>query len=565
MPRRMMVVVVVFLSLLSILPSAAQNRFMVIRGRLAIMWGDTLNGRARLEKYTVYGQDGHAYQLDLNETQKAQLGFESGVEVEIEVSVAADINKPLAANTVRIASHATTAQSAALQDSPRRYQNILCSSPGTMQFPHDPTYYQELMGAGSLFWDRTARVKFESYTTSWVALQQPIASFLTTDINGTVIPMFQPLAEACVQAAQGQINDPTVDGINFFFSEDIGCCAWGGQIDINMGQGVKRYADTFMPPWVDLLATLGHELGHSIGLPHSGGVGGEAYGNRFDLMSDLWTDCARAIDVKWGCMPQGTIFPQLLKLGAIDPARFTTFSSPTDQPAYFTVLIASLYRPSSELPSDYVYGVNVDESKYGGEFGLTVEYRDNRPTSSYSYDQKLPVRGIVIHERNEFGRPDPDHLLVSGQDTSGLIWPVGSKLTYSFATVCVLKETEFGAQVSIGVNGADCANPPPPVVGKATGLVLHDLAIVVTENIDVATLPQEIVVGIYREEKPVEKLMAVVTLNITPYQLNQYVGAWDKCDKAGDYYIKGAVGRVNISKSIIHLSCGKTFVPLARG
>ena len=370
--RRLLMWSTVFFLLISLTPLSAQNRFTVVKGRLAISWGDMLDG-TKLEAYAVNGEDGHTYQLDLNETQKAQLGYESGVQVQIELPVNADTDKITTVNSVSLLNSSTTqnAHPAALQDSPRRYQNILCTSPGTKKFPHDPAYYQELIGAGSLFWDRTARVKFESYTTSWVSLDQPIASFLTTDISGTVIPLFQPLAEACIRAAHGQIRDSGVDGINFFFSENIGCCAWGGQIDVDLGQGVRRYANTFMPPWVDLLATLGHELGHSIGLPHSGGVGGKAYGNRFDLMSDLWTDCARATDAKWGCMPQGTIFPQLVKLGAIDPTRYKTFSSPTEKPAYITVLISALYRSSTELPGDYLYGINIDESKYAGKFGLT--------------------------------------------------------------------------------------------------------------------------------------------------------------------------------------------------
>ena len=72
--RRLLMAFAVFFLLISLTPLSAQNRFTVVKGRLAISWGDMLDG-TKLEAYAVNGEDGHTYQLDLNDTQKAQLGY----------------------------------------------------------------------------------------------------------------------------------------------------------------------------------------------------------------------------------------------------------------------------------------------------------------------------------------------------------------------------------------------------------------------------------------------------------------------------------------------------------
>ncbi len=554
---RRLSLILLALAILSLLPIGAYAAGpTIIEGTLQIEWGEPERTSSGLEVYTVSSRDGNMYQLVLNDTQKAQLGYESGVKVKLEASVVQDQSATVQ-NVVSVQSQISV-QSGDLQSRPRRYLNILCASPGTKKFPYPPSRYQSLMLKESDFWYQTAGVTFEAVTTEWVFASKAISTYLTLDPkSGWWVPNFQALSNDCSQAAANKIGDPTgYDGINFFFAQDIGCCAWGGGVTVTINGVTKSFSATWMPPWSWILAGLAHELGHSLGLPHSAGSDGGTYTNRFDLMSDLWTDCSKATDPKWGCLPEGTIYEHLIKLNALDANRFTTIS--TDKQTVTTVFLASLYRPAADLPSEYVYGVNIDEMKYGGKFGLTAEYRDNK----YDPNHRLPVaKGVVLHERNEFGRPEPDHLIVP---KDGLVWNVGAKFTFSFATVCVLKETEFGVQISVGVNGADCANPPPPVVGKATGFVLHDLAIVVTENIDTATLPSEITVGIYRMEGAAEKLLAVTTLKITPYQENQYLGAWDKCDKEGDYFLRGSVGEVNITSSPLHLHCSRLFLPIAR-
>lgn len=529
----------------------------IIKGTLQIQWGEPERASG-IEIYELTALDGTTYQLNLNDTQKAQLGRESGVQVTIEADVVQDYQATV--QSVVEVSPKISVQSGDLQSRPRRYLNILCASPGTKKFPYKPANYQTLMQKESDFWFRTAGVTFETDTTDWVFASQPISMYLTFDpVSGWWVPKFHELANTCAQAAQNQIADPSVyDGINFMFAENIGCCAWGGGENV-IFNGVSRfYKATWMPPWIDIMQVLAHELGHSLGLPHSAGAGGKAYGSRFDLMSDLWTDCPRAQDPTWACLPQGTIYPQLMRLSALDPGRTLTIG--TNNQDFRTLYLASLYTPSDQLPPEYIYGVTINQIQYGDKFGITAEYRDNRKGRDYPYDVKLPVRGVVFHERNLFGRPDPEHLLVPG--ANDLVWAPGSKLTYSFVTICVVKETQYGVQIDIGLNGVDCANPPV-LTGRATSLVLHDLAIVITEGINPEHLPSEIRVGVYRQEDSTEKLIEISVLALSPNQGNQYSGPWDKCDRKGQYFVKGMIGQVSITKTITQLACSKAYLPFS--
>lgn len=537
---------------LAILPlEAAASGPTIIKGTLQIQWGDSERGTG-LEVYELAGEDGHIYKLNLTDEQKATVGSEGGIQLTLE----AVISSQEIISVKKIETRPPiSVQGGELQSRPCRYVNVLCAGQGTTVFPHEPDWYTNIVTAASNYWEKTAGISFESTTTQWVFASQPISNYLRLDTKGNWIPIFFELKNTCAQAAASQIGNPSrLDGINFFFAQSIGCCAWGGGEELTINGVKKFFRTTLMPHWTWLFAGLAHELGHNLGLPHSAGPDGKVYTNKFDLMSDLWGECYLAIDAQWGCMPQGTLFPQLMKLNAIENSRYALIS--TDKKEVKTYFLGALYRPESDLPPEYVYGLMIDEKKYGGKFGVTAEYRDN----AYDPNHRLPVsKGVVLHERNEFGRPEPDHLIANG---SKMTWEVGTKFTFSFTTVCVEKEIEFGIQVSVGVNGADCENPPPPVVGKADGFITYNLVIVPTHDIDLAQLPPSINVAIYRKEGNSEKLLTVVVLPKSTNDPSQYVGYWHSCDKPGVYFVRGGVDSVNITQYFMHIDCSKISLPI---
>jgi hypothetical protein len=76
---------------------------------------------------------------------------------------------------------------------------------------------------------------------------------------------------------------PNYDNINFVLSNDLDCCAWGGGYFSSVDS--KVYGATWEPPWGQETGTYSHEMGHSLGLPHSGWVY-YAYDSPWDIMSD---------------------------------------------------------------------------------------------------------------------------------------------------------------------------------------------------------------------------------------------------------------------------------------
>ena len=83
--------------------------------------------------------------------------------------------------------------------------------------------------------------------------------------------------------AQG-INFKVYNNINFVLSNDLDCCAWGGGYYSSVDG--KSYGATWEPPWGQNVPTYAHEMGHSIGLPHSGWVY-YAYDSPWDVMSSV--------------------------------------------------------------------------------------------------------------------------------------------------------------------------------------------------------------------------------------------------------------------------------------
>src|SRR5262249_34409406 len=118
----------------------------------------------------------------------------------------------------------------------------------------------------------------------WVTLPPPQSyyapcTFSSTCFTGTNYTNFNNDAVAAA-TAQGIVFTP-YDNINFVLSNDLDCCAWGGSLTISG----KTYGTTWEPPWGQETSVYSHEMGHSIGLPHSGWVY-YAYDSPWDVMSN---------------------------------------------------------------------------------------------------------------------------------------------------------------------------------------------------------------------------------------------------------------------------------------
>src|SRR5262249_15383732 len=116
----------------------------------------------------------------------------------------------------------------------------------------------------------------------WLTLPNPKSFYANCGWNGSCADL-QALGDdgTALGRAQG-IDFTKYDNINFVLSNDLDCCAWGGGYISAVDS--KLYGSTWEPPWSQETGTYAHEMGHSIGLPHSGWVYHD-YDSPWDVMS----------------------------------------------------------------------------------------------------------------------------------------------------------------------------------------------------------------------------------------------------------------------------------------
>ena len=100
-------------------------------------------------------------------------------------------------------------------------------------------------------------------------------------------------------AARQGVNVTAYDAVNFVLNDDLDCCSWGGAFIYN-GQ---IYHGTWEAPWGQDTSYYAHEMGHALGLPHSGWAY-YAYDSPWDIMSMHAavpeTDCGRYTSANHG-------------------------------------------------------------------------------------------------------------------------------------------------------------------------------------------------------------------------------------------------------------------------
>ncbi len=116
----------------------------------------------------------------------------------------------------------------------------------------------------------------------WIKLPNPKSYYANCSFNTACLDFSHVQADAGAAVTANGIDLTQYDTVNLVFSNDLDCCSWGGGVFLNG----RSYAATYEPPWGQVTSTYTHELGHSLGLPHSGWLY-YSYDSPWDTMSSI--------------------------------------------------------------------------------------------------------------------------------------------------------------------------------------------------------------------------------------------------------------------------------------
>ena len=237
----------------------------------------------------------------------------------------------------------------------------------------------------------------------WITLPGSKATYANCGFGSTCANI-NLLTTDAVNAAHAQgISFAAYDNLNIVLSNDLDCCAYGGGRTIDG----KFMGVTWEPPWGQETRVYAHEMGHSLGLPHSGWVY-FAYDSPWDVMSDysdlVVLNCGSYFSRNdnttrnLGCREPGNgyISPYKDVLGWIPAGNQVTTNTTSNTTV--TIEGASLTLGSGVkmvkvcLPGFSCTGTG-SSTRY-----FTIEARVKNGGATTLYDNGIPNEGVIIHD-----------------------------------------------------------------------------------------------------------------------------------------------------------------------
>ncbi len=320
---------------------------------------------------------------------------------------------------------------------PQPWVSILCKFNDNPAEPNDLDFFNQMYADQypglDHFWRQNSYNLANlqgSGAFGWFVLPQPRAYYF--DAEGDLI--HERAAVDCTHAADAAVDFTDYVGINMMFNDNLDCCAWGGAWYLCLDGTCQVWRMTWEPPWgYQNIGVIAHETGHGFGLPHSLGNCRRGYDNRWDVLSDVWSNGTDPSFPQFGTQGQHTIAYHKEMLEWITPDQIYTSQVNSGK----TISLERLALPQSD---DYLEArilINNSTQHY-----YTLEVR--QPTAEQAnYDKWLPGFAVIIHDI-DLVRGDP--AVVIDQDGDCLTGDAGAMWT----TGEVFRDDINGISVTIG-------------------------------------------------------------------------------------------------------------------
>jgi hypothetical protein len=431
--------------------AAARLGLRTIEGTLIVVWADPhpdLSTAGGI-RYSLALDDGTIKELDLSGQEGSAL-LHFGRRVSVSTLSGVD-SSPIAVESIT----ATVAGKPFGESSPgtKKVIYLLLKYADDVEVPHPPSFYSNLNNpdtppAGEVFpstinaffkktsWDQFSWVGDVGgeggvgAPGGWLTLPQPKSDYAPCGWEGPCVDLAAITNDGMSLGRAAGIDFSVYDNVNFVISNDLDCCAHGGGFYSPL-EG-KFFGATWEPPWGQEAHIYAHEMGHSLGLPHSGWVY-YAYDNPWDVMSRR----SLAANVLCGSYPSannggaprdlycaepgnGYIAPHKDYLGWIPAANAVV----TSTSASTTVTLEGLALPLGTAAK--ILTVCIDGVPCTGPSAhyFTAEARVRDLGSSSQFDNGIVGEGVIIHEVRRDQPPIGGKCFFNNQ--SGFAFPVDS-------------------------------------------------------------------------------------------------------------------------------------------